>query len=333
MLPHMAPLASLFLLCTLTAQETKGPDKATLKKDAETAFQSADWPEAAKLYREVVKVEPKDGLAWHHLGYALHVQGKLDEALEAHLKAAEFPNSKSLGTYNAACVYALKKDKEKAFEWLKKAVEAGFSQVDTLEEDSDMDNLRDDPRFAEVVKAVKGGGKKAKAQAYVITTPRTSSRIAFFGQGGSPGQLSITYGTPAWKDEYAAALEGDKLKNKRWRLGADIWTTFDTNLDLEIGGVKVPANDYYCVAEWRGDDKFVLILLDPAEVRKTKLDAFQAHKTTGGIEIPLTHEKSEDVAKKLEIKLAIDKSDQSKGTLSVRYGPHELCAEMTLPIK
>ena len=336
MLPYLAPILSLFLLGALTAQEAKTPDKAALRKDAQAAFESADWPEAAKLYAELVKVDQKDGVAWHHLGYALHVQGKLDQALEAHLKAAEFPGTKTLGTYNAACVFALKKDKEKAFEWLKKAVDAGFNQIDTLEDDSDMDSLRDDPRFADLVKAVKGGAHKGpqKAQAFVITTDRKSSRVAFFNQSGSPGQMSITYGTPPWKDEYSKALESDKLKNKRWRLGSDVWTTFDTNMDVEINGVKVPANDYYCVTEWRGDDKFVLILLDPAEVRKSKLDAFQAHKTTGGLEIPLKHEKSEDdLAKKLELKLAVDKSDQSKGALTIRFGPHTLSAELALPIK
>ncbi len=153
------PLASLFLLCALTAQEGKAPDKAALRKDAQAAFESAGWPEAVKLYSQLVKVGQKDGIAWHHLGYALHVQGKLGEALDAHVKAAEFPETRNLGTYNAACVYALKKDKDKAVEWLEKAVDAGFNPIDTMENDTDMDSLREGPRFAEIVRSRAAPGR------------------------------------------------------------------------------------------------------------------------------------------------------------------------------
>lgn len=331
MLPRFV-VASLFLACALSAQQDTAPNKAALRKDAEAAFSSQDWAQAAKLFGQIVEIDPKDATSWHRLGYALHAEGKLDEALAAHLKAAEFPNTKSLGTYNAACVYALKNDKEKAFEYLRKAVDAGFNQPAQLATDTDMDNIRDDPRFAEIEKAVRNGAKSQKAQGITVVTDRRSSRIAFFGPGGSPGQMSITYGAPAWKDDYAKALEGDKLKNKRWRFGSDIWTTLDTNMDLEIAGVAVPANDYYCVSEWRGDDKFFLILLDPAEVRKSKLDAFMAARTTGGIEIPLTHEKSDAIADELELTLGLE-GKNSEGSLTVKFGPHVLRAPIKLPVE
>jgi tetratricopeptide (TPR) repeat protein len=316
----------------LAAQQAQAPDKTVLRKEAEGAFAARDFEKAAELLAQLVEIEPKDASAWHRLGYSLHAQGKLDEALQAHLKAAEFPATKSLGTYNAACVYALKNDKDKAFELLGKAVDAGFSQTDTLDNDTDMDSLRDDPRFADIQKRVREGAKTAKAQPFVITTERKSSRVAFFGGAtGSPGQMSITYGAPPWKAEYAKALDSDKLKNRRWRLGSDVWTTFDTNMDVEIAGVKVPANDYYCVSEWRGGDEFVLILLDPTEVRKAKLDAFVAERTTGGIEIPLQHQKTDDLADELEIKLGVEDTN-SAGSLTIRFGPHTLSAPMKLPV-
>jgi hypothetical protein len=32
----------------------------------------------------------------------------------------------------------------------------------------------------------------------------------------------------------------DKPAGKRWRFGENFWTTLDTNMELTIGGVKVP---------------------------------------------------------------------------------------------
>ncbi len=53
--------------------------------------------------------------------------------------------------YNLACSYARMNDKEKAFEWLNKALNAGFPQVALLKTDPDLASLRDDARFAEVL--------------------------------------------------------------------------------------------------------------------------------------------------------------------------------------
>ena len=56
-------------------------------------------------------------------------------------------------------------------------------------------------------------------------------------------------------------------------------------------------------------------------------------KTTGGIATPIAWEKGGDPAKELQIDLAMSKEDNSKGRLTIRFGPHTLTAPVTVPAK
>jgi hypothetical protein len=77
--------------------------------------------------------------------------GEIDRALPAHLKATEFPDTAPRAIYNMACAYALKGDKDNAFEWLAKAEETGRVDMTQIEIDTDLESLRDDPRFRELL--------------------------------------------------------------------------------------------------------------------------------------------------------------------------------------
>lgn len=125
-----------------------------LREKAGVAWSSQDWPAATEALEALIAEDPTDGNAWYRLGYALHAAGRLDDALAAHVKATEFPEGRELGSYNAGCVYALKGDVDKAFEWLHRAVEAGFTQLAHVQQDSDLDSLRGDPRFPKLLEAM-----------------------------------------------------------------------------------------------------------------------------------------------------------------------------------
>ncbi len=55
--------------------------------------------------------------------------------------------------YNAACSTALSGDKETAFQLLGKVIALGFRNTDHLKRDSDLESLRDDPRWGKVIAA------------------------------------------------------------------------------------------------------------------------------------------------------------------------------------
>ncbi|MBI5763949.1 MAG: hypothetical protein HZA51_10535 [Planctomycetes bacterium] len=86
---------------------------------------------------------------WYSKGYSLHMAKKYDEAIECFQKAAEMSDRMAESYYNIACGYSLKGDKDRAFDWLRKAWAAGYQDVEHMKGDSDLDNIRKDPRFAE----------------------------------------------------------------------------------------------------------------------------------------------------------------------------------------
>lgn len=115
---------------------------------AEALFTKMDYAKAIEAYRIVVEREPENSIAWFHMGYALHVLGELEDALQAHIAASRFPETRKPALYNAACACSLLGRKDDAFRWLGKAVAAGFDNPEMLRSDPDLAGIRDDPRFA-----------------------------------------------------------------------------------------------------------------------------------------------------------------------------------------
>jgi tetratricopeptide (TPR) repeat protein len=57
--------------------------------------------------------------------------------------------------YNLACAYALNRDRSRALDALKRAVEKGFKDAAALERDKDLDALRDDPAYKQLVEELR----------------------------------------------------------------------------------------------------------------------------------------------------------------------------------
>jgi eukaryotic-like serine/threonine-protein kinase len=74
------------------------------------------------------------------------------EALRVLAQISEKPSSKSYDPWGVANAYSYLGDKDQAFAWLRKAIEARTSFVDYLRVDPSWDNIRSDPRFAELVR-------------------------------------------------------------------------------------------------------------------------------------------------------------------------------------
>lgn len=321
---------SLVLFCSVAAAQEREvrPDPV---KVANSAWNKQKWEAASAAYEIVVREQPKNGQAWHRLGYSLHAIGDLDAALKAHQKALEFPPFAPTGAYNTACVHALRGDKDKAFEWLAKSVKLGMTNKQQFDGDTDLDSLRDDERYAKIIEMVKAAAKKPRLQVFAQTTERKRNRIAWFGQGGSPGQLSIEYGAVPWQKKFAKMVGSEASMNRKWRLGADFWTSLDTSVAMNVGGVDVPAGYYYLTLEQR-EEGFVLALHDAAAVKKQKLDGFVAHRLKGGIEVPMQHKDDAAAADKLHIEVALTEG-QDEGQFRIAFGPHLLSAKTKIDLE
>jgi tetratricopeptide (TPR) repeat protein len=106
------------------------------------------YAEAADALAKLAETNPYDGWIWGNWGYCVHALKRYDEAIALFLKAAELDGDRAGYIYNIACAQSLMGHKDEAFAWLEKALDARFVNQETLETDTDLDPLRDDPRFA-----------------------------------------------------------------------------------------------------------------------------------------------------------------------------------------
>ena len=136
--------------------ETSDVNVEELQQKADDLMANQSFAEGAKVFAQLTKLRPDNGMFWFRYGYCLHGAGDLDKAIEVHKKAAEFDRLAPVATYNLACAYSLQKKTDLAIEALNKAVEMGFNDAGQIENDSDMNNLRDDKRFTALLKELKG---------------------------------------------------------------------------------------------------------------------------------------------------------------------------------
>jgi Flp pilus assembly protein TadD len=105
------------------------------------------WATAIKTYESFLQDNPTNGRGWFNLGYARHCSSKHAAAIQAFEKSIQFGYRKPTALYNIACGHAMIGNRNAAFEWLDKAVDAGFDVGGYISGDEDLDNLRSDPRF------------------------------------------------------------------------------------------------------------------------------------------------------------------------------------------
>lgn len=161
-------------------------------------------------------------------------------------------------------------------------------------------------------------------------TPRARVRANFYvGKNGdpwatSPGQISIEYGQPPWKQEYNALLE--KLPaGRRWRLGSNFWSNLYSSFPFEVDGRSVEAGFYFMVLERTSADQWSLVLLQPEEMTRRQMDPWHVNLKDSGegvITIPLQWEKNSDQKDELQIELKLDDDNPKKMKVHLSFGPH-----------
>ena len=85
------------------------------------------------------------GRALLGLGDMAAMQRTIDEGF------IKFPGNVMI-YYQAACLYSLAKDEQKALEWLELALEKGLKDFSLIQVDYDLDNIRQSPAFKALMK-------------------------------------------------------------------------------------------------------------------------------------------------------------------------------------
>jgi serine/threonine-protein kinase len=87
-----------------------------------------------------------------YLGYVYAAAGKKVEAQRVLDELRQLSKQRHVAPYSIAIIYAGLNDKDRAFEWLNKAYESRSFFMALLKVEAVLDNLRDEPRFKEMLK-------------------------------------------------------------------------------------------------------------------------------------------------------------------------------------
>jgi beta-lactamase regulating signal transducer with metallopeptidase domain/tetratricopeptide (TPR) repeat protein len=121
------------------------------------------WREAASRFQEYAQKHPEKGRAWYNLGYASLAAERPEAAAEAFRKALDLGYRRPATMYNLACAYSHLDRKDEAFDWLFKAIDAGFDETWTIRRDDDLDNLRGDPRYRKAIEIARAKNSGVEA--------------------------------------------------------------------------------------------------------------------------------------------------------------------------
>ena len=135
--------------------------RSALRKigDFASSWSRSRWHEAAGKFEDYARAHPQNGRAWFNLGYASLQADRPEKAAEAFQKALDLNYRRPTTMYNLACSYARLDQKDKAFDRLFAALEAGFDGTGMLRSDEDLDNLRGDPRFRKALEIARSREK------------------------------------------------------------------------------------------------------------------------------------------------------------------------------
>lgn len=299
------------------------------------AFDNGDWSTAAARARELVAQQPAAADAWQVLGQSLLRSQDYDGAIAAFTGFAKVPGYAGHANFSVASVHAQRGAGDAALSALAAAAAAGFGSANELAIDPAFAALRDDARFAEVRAKIEANGlaqqQRGQRLMFSTETDRKSARLVLYG-GVDTLRVVIDHGLVAWRDRYDAMLAAGEFEGRRWRLGANDWTSLDTNVGLTLGDLEVPAGHYDLTLR-RGDgDTLLLELHDAAELREARIDPYFCEQLAPPALIAeLDHIVREDgTAEQLAIAIVPRGNNGHACDLRIEFGPHRLSAPLIL---
>ncbi|MEJ2495139.1 MAG: hypothetical protein P8Y79_12510, partial [Ignavibacteriaceae bacterium] len=105
-----------------------------------------------EFYKRFLEENPDDGRARIFHAQMLIFAGKLEEAKKETMIALELSPNDNVMLYNAVCVYSRINDKKLAVKTLKIITESGFEHYDWIKRDPDLDNIRNEPEYIDLMK-------------------------------------------------------------------------------------------------------------------------------------------------------------------------------------
>jgi tetratricopeptide (TPR) repeat protein len=127
------------------ASEAQPGDFARLAAQSQLEFELSFFPGILRRHAEYVDV-----LRAH--GNNLTLKGRYRDGLDIDRRLIALRPNDPVVYYNLACSYALLRKPELALQALRRAVELGYHDFQFLRKDKDLDSIRHDPRFEQLLR-------------------------------------------------------------------------------------------------------------------------------------------------------------------------------------
>jgi tetratricopeptide (TPR) repeat protein len=122
-----------------------GPTMAELAETSQVDFE-------LRFFDGILQRHPDFVDALRVMGNNLTLKGRIKDGLEIDRRLVRLRPRDCLAHYNLACSYALLKRTEPALKALRKAIELGYRDFRYMSQDHDLDSIRKDPRYRQLLR-------------------------------------------------------------------------------------------------------------------------------------------------------------------------------------
>ncbi len=106
-------------------------------------------------FLSAIDLDPTRPEAYNGVGVTYYARSDYEKALFWYKKSLEVNPDFQDAFYNMACIYALMKKNQLAIRYLNIALLNGYVEHQVMEQDADLQNLRSDPRYKEILDRMK----------------------------------------------------------------------------------------------------------------------------------------------------------------------------------
>jgi tetratricopeptide (TPR) repeat protein len=108
------------------------------------------------FYGGILQRQPEYVDVLRVMGNLLTLKGRYTDGLQIDRRLVQLRPQDALAHYNLACSYALLQKPDLALKTLRRAVELGYRDFRYMREDRDLDSIRHDPRFRQLMREYDG---------------------------------------------------------------------------------------------------------------------------------------------------------------------------------
>ncbi len=110
---------------------------------------------AVDIFKKHLELNPDDSRALTLGAFVLFKSNDEETAVELMERSVSLDPEETMVLYNAACFYSILGKVEEALDYFEKAIDSGFASREWIENDSDLDQIRNHPRFQTIMKKLK----------------------------------------------------------------------------------------------------------------------------------------------------------------------------------